>query len=95
MKCIRFAAEIMVISESVTFWIQNRGSDYSCPYCVNMSFLESQNFMGEPSLDTIIRSEGYETGKEARSRLNELFKLLSDPPVSDNSDNSDMMAGVI
>lgn len=78
MKYIKFCDEIMRVPNSVTFWIQNRGDDYKeSPYCVNMSPLEPQNFMGEPSLNSLIRSEGYATGEEAEERLDELLQILN------------------
>jgi hypothetical protein len=77
MKFIKFCGEVLKVPESVTFWVQDRGPDYSAPYVVNMSPLEIQNYMGEPSLDTIIRGECYETNAEAFERLNELLHLLN------------------
>lgn len=77
MKYIKFCDEVMRVPESVTFWIQNRGNEYAAPYCVNMSPLDPQNFIGEPSLNGLIRSEGYRTHKEAMSRLDELLELLN------------------
>lgn len=77
MKFIEFTGEVLRVPESVTFWIQNQGIEYTAQYCVNMSPLEPQNFMGEPNTGTIIRSEGYETFKEARERLLELLELLN------------------
>ena len=77
MKYIKFCDEVMRVPESVTFWVQNRDRDYAEPYCVNMSPLEPQNFIGEPSLNTLIRSEGYTTSKEAYARLDELLEMLN------------------
>jgi hypothetical protein len=78
MKYIRFCEEIMRVPESVTFWIHCRGDEYAAPYCINMSPLEPQNAMGEPSLHSLIRSEAYETLKDARERLDELLELLNE-----------------
>lgn len=77
MKYINFCGEVLRVPESVTFWVQCRGDEYAAPYCVNMSPLEPQNFIGEPSLDGLIRSEGYKTSKEAHARLDELLELLN------------------
>lgn len=77
MKYIKFCGEVLRVPESVTFWVQDRGTEYAAQYCVNMSPLETQNFMGEPSLDSIIRSEGYKTSEEADERLNEILELLN------------------
>ena len=77
MKFIKFCDEVMRVPESVTVWVQNRGQEYAAPYCVNMSPLEPQNFMGEPSLNSIIRSEGYVRSEEAYTRLDELLNLLN------------------
>jgi hypothetical protein len=77
MKYIKFCDEVMRVPDSVTFWIQNQGPEYTNQYCVNMSPLEPQNFMGEPNLDSLIRSEGYGTFEEADARLNELLELLN------------------
>ena len=76
MQCIKFCGEIMLINESITFWVENRGKEYSAPYCVNMSVLEKQNLMGEPNIDSIIRSEGFVTFEEANERMNEIWNLL-------------------
>lgn len=77
MKYIEFADEVLRVPDSVTFWIMNQGEEYSAKYCVNMSPLEPQNFMGEPSKDSIIRSEGYRTLAVAQNRLKELLTLLN------------------
>lgn len=77
MKYIRFADEVMRVPESVTFWIQIRGDEYAYPYGVNMSPLEPQNFSGEPSVDSIIRGEGYRTQVEAIERLTQLLTILN------------------
>lgn len=85
MKYIKFADEVLSVPEQVTFWVMNRGSDYQAQYCVNMSELKKQNFIGEPDIDTIIRSEGYVTKEEAYARLNEIFFDLNDiPMIEDN-----------
>jgi len=77
MKYIKFCDEIVSVPEDISFWIQIRGKEYAYPYCVNMSFLERQNFAGEPTIDSIIRSEGYITESEADDRLDEIFALLT------------------
>lgn len=77
MKYIKFSEEVIRVPESVTFWVQFIGPEYSASYCVNMSELQKQNFMGEPNLNSIIRSEGYRTAQEAHDRLNELLGLLN------------------
>jgi hypothetical protein len=77
MKYIRFADEVLRVPESVTFWIMCRGDEYSAPYCVNMSPLTPQTFCGEPSLEGLIRSEGYKTQVEAIERLTQLLELLN------------------
>jgi hypothetical protein len=76
MKVIKFCEEVIVISQSVTFWVMNQGEEYASQYCVNMSVLEKQDFMGEPTKSSIIRSEGYKTSKEAHARLNGILKEL-------------------
>jgi len=76
MKVIEFCNEVMVISHSVTFWIMNHGPEYKAQYSVNMSFLEKQDGMGEPNIDSIIRSEGFVTSQEAVERLKEIMKQL-------------------
>lgn len=78
MKYIKFSDEVMSVPESVTFWVMHRGDEYGYPYCVNMSPLAPQNFMGEPTMDGLLRSEGYKTSKEAHERLDELLKLLNE-----------------
>jgi hypothetical protein len=77
MKYIKFTDEVMRVPKSVTFWVMARGDDYACPYCVNMSPLEPQNFIGEPSTEGLIRSEGYKTREEAHARLDELLDILN------------------
>lgn len=77
MKYIKFSEEVMRVPESITFWVECRGDEYAAPYCVNMSELQKQNFIGEPNLNSIIRSEGYRTAQEAHDRLNELLGLLN------------------
>ncbi len=77
MKYIKFADEVLRVPKSVTFWVMNQGSEYRAQYCVNMSPLTPQNFMGEPSTKGLIRSEGYETSEEAHKRLDELLVLLN------------------
>lgn len=76
MRCIKFCEEVMLINEGVTFWVENRGDEYATPYCVNMSVLEKQNMIGEASIDSIIRSEAYETNEEAYSRLEGIYLML-------------------
>lgn len=78
MKFIKFCGEVLSVPANVTFWIQNRGSDYCAPFCVNMSFLEKQGFDGDPALDSIIRSEAYESLISAQSRLDFLLNILND-----------------
>jgi len=77
MKYIKFCGEVLKVPESITFWVMNQGSCYAAQYCVNMSPLEKQNAMGEPNVNSIIRSEGYKTVKEAHKRLDELLELLN------------------
>jgi hypothetical protein len=77
MKYIKFCEEVLKVPESVTFWVMNQGPEYTAQYCVNMSPLEPQNFMGEPNKNSIIRSEGYLTAKEAYTRLDKLLDLLN------------------
>ncbi len=77
MKYIKFSEEVMRVPESVTFWIMNQGDSYSAQYCVNMSPLMPQNFMGEPDTKGLIRSEGYKTFEEANDRLETLLELLN------------------
>lgn len=80
MKVIKFCEEVIVISQSVTFWVMNQGEEYRAQYCVNMSVLEKQDMMGEPTKGSIIRSEGYETSEEAHARLNAILKELKGKP---------------
>lgn len=77
MKFIKFAEEVLRVPKSVTFWIMDQGNDYKARYCVNMSSLEKQDFMGEPTKSSIIRSEGYEDLEKAETRLNKLLELLN------------------
>jgi hypothetical protein len=76
MKVIKFCEEVIAFSQDVTFWVMNQGNEYRAQYCVNMSALEKQDMMGEPTRSSIIRSEGYETSKEAHARLNGILKEL-------------------
>jgi len=78
MKYLYFSDEVLRVPSSVTFWILERGKDYQAAYCVNMSELDKQNFLGEPAMDSIIRSEGYKTLKEAKKRLLEILEILND-----------------
>jgi hypothetical protein len=78
MKFIRFCDEVIGISTNITFWIQDRGKEYRLRYCVNMSPLVPQNFVGEPSLEGLLRSEGYLTYEEANNRLKELLVMLNE-----------------
>jgi hypothetical protein len=77
MRYIKFADEVLSVPDKVTFWVMVHGNEYAAPYCVNMSELEKQDFMGEPTVDSIIRSEGYEKREEAYARLDELLELLN------------------
>lgn len=77
MKYIKFCGEVLRVPRSVTFWMMYQGDEYSYPFCVNMSPLEPQNFMGEPSTKNLLRSEAYKTAEEAEKRLDELLKILN------------------